>query len=347
MYKKIYTTGLSFLLVGLVVMFFCWPAAAIAEDPEPKDLKVAIILDVIAEAEWGATLLQAFDRVKAEAPHGLNISYDYMENIYLPDVERILLQLARSKKYDMIWVHSSYSEVIKKICGDFPEIIWVYSGSGNIPIGGNAYWVYGYIHEPAYLLGIMAGMMTKTDKIGVIGGFPYPSVTHEMNSYIDGAKSVNPDIKVKIGFIESWFDPMKAKEFATAQISAGADFIFALLFGPFEACRENGIFGFGTYIDQNFLMPDVVLSSAVLLWDPAIKYAIDQWWNHKAKGIPYDAPMEKMVYLMKDGGSDIAPYHGLADKVPEEVKEAVSKKRQEIMDGTFVVPYSEAQPKSD
>ena len=90
-----------------------------------------------------------------------------------------------------------------------------------------------------------------------------------------------------------------------------------------------------------------MISSAILLWDPAFKYTIEQWWEHKTKGVPYNAPMEKVVYLMKDGGADIAPYHGLADKVPQKVKDAVSKKRQEIMDGKFVVPYSEEKPTSD
>jgi basic membrane lipoprotein Med (substrate-binding protein (PBP1-ABC) superfamily) len=347
MSKHAFKLVLSFLLIGTVLVSFYLPGPATAEETKPKELKIGIVLDVIAEAEWAGALMQSFDRVIAEAPHGLAISYDYMENIYLPDAERIMLELAKSGKYDMIWVHSSYSEIIKKICGKYPEIIWVYSGSGNIPVGGNAYWIYGYIHEPAYLLGMLAGMMTKTDEIGVIGSYPYPSHNHPMNGYIEGAKSVNPDIKVKVAFIESWFDPMKAKEFSLAQISAGADFIFALLFGPFEACKDKGIFGFGNYIDQNFLMPDIVLSSAILLWDPAIKYTIEQWWEHKTEGVPYNAPMKKVVFLMKDGGADIAPYHGLADKVPQKVKDAVSKKRQEIMDGKFVVPFSEEKPTSD
>lgn len=118
-------------------------------------------------------------------------------------------------------------------------------------------------------------------------------------------------------------------------------------FGPFETCNKKEIFGFGDYIDQTFLLPEPVIFSTILLLDPAIIYSIDQWCNQEVKGIPYKVPSEKVVFLMRDGGADIAPYHNLADKVPREVKDAVAKKKKEIMEGKFVVPFSEAQPKSD
>ncbi|MEA1927140.1 MAG: BMP family ABC transporter substrate-binding protein, partial [Candidatus Auribacterota bacterium] len=197
------------------------------------------------------------------------------------------------------------------------------------------------------LMGIMAGMMTKTNVIGAVAAYPYPQINLPINAYKAGAKSVNPDIKLKMTYIESWFDPPKAKQSALAQIASGADFVYAERFGPFEACKEKGIYGFGHWVDQNSMAPEVVLSSAVALWDPVMNKLVDIWWEHTTEGVPYDAPMEMIQYNMAEGASDIAPYHGLAVKVPEKVKNTVEKTRDAIKSGKLKVPYIDTPAKSD
>ena len=122
------------------------------------------------------------------------------------------------------------------------------------------------------------------------------------------------------------------------RIAAGADFIYAERFGPFEACKEKGIYGFGHFVDQNSLTPEVVVSSAIALWDPSIKYLIDAWWNHVTKGVPYDAPLKDIIFGMADGGSALAPYHGLAEKIPAVATEpdetnATASELGEVIDG--------------
>ena len=86
-------------------------------------------------------------------------------------------------------------------------------------------------------------------------------------------------------------------------MAAGADFIYAERFGPFEAVSEKqGSFAFGHFVDQNSLAPEIVVSSAIAKWDPSISAAIDGWWAHAAEGATYNAPTERIVFTMKDGG---------------------------------------------
>ena len=241
----------------------------------------------------------------------------------------------------LIWAHSTYPEAIDGIRKDYNDILFVGTGAGNKAFGGNAYWCDKYVHEPAYLMGMIAGMMTKSGIIGTVTSYPVPNEDAAVNSFVEGAKSVNPGIKHRVTYIESWFDPAKGKEATYAQIAAGADFIFSATHGPFEACREKGVLAFGNKVDQNSLSPDTIVSSSIARWDPSIKYVIDQWWDFKTKGTAYNAPLDRVFFLMKDGGSELAPYHNLDSRIPQKVKDAIQKKKQEIMEGKFTVPLNQ------
>ncbi len=342
MSRKVWCSFISLaLIVGLVG--FCLPVqkaqakAAISE--KPKDLNIAFVFVAIVEEPWNTAVLQSIERVKKEKPHGLNINWDISESVYPPDVERVLKEYAKTGKYGIIWAHSSsYTTINPGLFKKYPNILWILSGSGHEPLGGNVFTIDQFPNEPAYLMGMIAGLMTKSNVIGAVAAYPYADVNVPVNGYIDGAKAVNPDVKVKMTYIESWFDPPKAKEAALAQIAAGADFIYAERFGPFEACKEKGIFGFGHFVDQNSIAPDVVLSSAIAIWDPTIKLLIDAWWNHVTLGFPYAAPMKDIIFGMEAGGSALAPFHGLADKVPADVKAKVEKAQSDIMAGKLKVP---------
>ena len=131
-------------------------------------------------------------------------------------------------------------EAVRRVAAEFPEIAFVF-GSGFGPSEPNLSVFDNWIHEPAYLSGMLAGGMTKTNKIGVVGGMPVPEVNRLVNAFIAGAKEINPDAKVLVSFINSWFDPAAAKEAALAQVDAGADVLYAERFGVIEAAKEKGI----------------------------------------------------------------------------------------------------------
>ena len=106
--------------------------------------------------------------------------------------------------------------------------------------------------------------------IGVVAAMPIPEVNRLVNAFTAGAKEVNPDAKMLVSFINSWFDPAAAKEAALAQIDNGADVLYAERFGVIEAAKEKGLFAFGNMSDQNSLAPDLVVTGPVWNMEPTV-----------------------------------------------------------------------------
>ena len=105
------------------------PEPAASEDP--TSLHIAVIFGNTADDTWSTSMLGALNRVTAEAPHGLDITYEYFENISYADGERVLRQTAETGEFDMIIAHSTYSDSIYAIRDDFPDILWSFTGSAT------------------------------------------------------------------------------------------------------------------------------------------------------------------------------------------------------------------------
>ena len=311
----------------------------------PKQVRIAGILPAGIENAWSASVLQAVERLKAEKPHGVEIVFDYTENVW-GDKALTVFKTYADAGYDILFGHSSFPEPVESLMGKYPDTLFVMVGSGNKVLGKNAYLVYMHLHEPAYVLGVLAGMMTKSNTLGVVGLFPADDVNDQVNAYRAGALSVNPDTKVKVTFIESWYDPAKAAEAANAQIAAGADYIFQLG-ESFETCKERKVYCFGNYVDGYKIAGDIVPTSTLVYWDPVFKYLIDEWHAHKTKGTAYAAPDKKVWFSMAQGGGDIAPYHDYESVITSEAKMKVEEVRKAIMSGSLTVELDTALPKSD
>ncbi len=316
--------------------------APVAEEEPAADLPTqvdfACITTDTVEQPWHTAFAQAFERVAADAPYGLEMTLTCTENVAPPDAERILRQYAETGEYEIIWAHSAYWEAVEALRSEFPDLTWMYTGSGNEAIGGNAYWGDVFIHEPAYLAGIIAGSMTETNKLGAVAAFTFPNVNGPVNAFYDGARSVNPDIEMTVTYIESWFDPVKGKEAATAMIATGVDVIYAERFGPFEAAQEGGILAFGHFLDQHSLAPDVVVASPMALWDPNIRNIIEKWYDYTVNGVEHDAPMDRIIFSFLDGGSQLSPLHAFEDVVPQDVQDLVAETNDAILAGEIVIP---------
>lgn len=338
----------TFFWVFIVVLgiFLILTSGVFAE--EPKELKIVFFNQSPLEEPWNTAMVQSIERVMADPPHGLKITYKYAENILTPDAERVMREYATIGAFDIIWANGVYTDAAAAISKGFPETMVVGTGSGFAPAEGtNFFWGQTYTHEPAYLLGVIAGLMTKTNIVGVVAGYPYPNVNGPVNGFISGVKSVNPDAKVKVTYIESWYDPAKAKESAIAQYATGADYIFAERLGVFEAANEVGKFAFGNYVDQNSLAPKAVVSSAIMMWDEVIRQVIDDWYEAKVNGKPFSSPGTEISFLMASGAGDIAPYHDFAETLPKDVIDKVAEIRQQILDGEIVVPLIPEMAKTD
>lgn len=313
------------------------PSDTTAAASGPTELGMALIIGSVIEEPWYSSMWDAMNRAAEASPHGLAVTTEFFEGIGFADAERVIRELATSGKYGIIFAHSTYSDAIDVVKDDFPDMLFVFSGAGNTATGGNGYWIDMVLHEPAYLAGIAAGMMTETNGLGAVGAFPFPNVTGPINAFFDGARSVNPEIAANATFLESWFDPTAGKEAAEALISTGADTLYpASAFGVFEAVDAGErVFGVGDFIDQEALAPEVVIVSAVAKWDPAVNTMVDAWWEHNANGTAYDGNMEELRFFMAEGGSDISPFNDAL--VPADVQEAVNEARDKIMSGELVV----------
>ncbi len=318
-----------------------------AEEPameKPTSVKIGVVLAGTLEEPWYSTSIDSLEKLKESNPYGVDVQIDYSENIWGEDSLRVMSEYAEAG-YDIVWsCTGSDSEYIAQIQDLYPDVLFAHSGGGGTPLGKNSVHVWGLVHEPTYLMGMIAGMMSESDVIGMVGSYPSEDVNAEVNAYIKGAKDVNPDIKAKVTFINSWWDPDKAKESAVAQIAAGADFIYPTIFGAYEAMDEAGIYGFGNYVDQSSMAPDVIVASTVLSWDVSSAYLLDTWYEHASTGNPYNEPAEPVYNMMSNGACSIVLNE---DMLPEDVLAAVKDKEAEILSGDFVVDIDMSVPESD
>ena len=338
----------NYIKIVLLTSFFgaIFSVANVAQAAETKNVNIAILICCGMESGWDSTFVDSMKRVQAAKPHGLNITFEYSDPIYGDDVVDAMNLYAESGEYDIIFNHTGMPNV-SKVNGDYPDIAFVSSGSGNTGGTGNHYWIYKRVHEAAYAMGVMAGHLTENGKLGVVGTFPADDVNDEINAFFAGARSVRPDIKQSVSFIESWYDPGKAAEMTSAQISTGADIIFSLA-NNFTACEDAGIICFGNFADESPYSPSTILSSAMAIWDPDITRVIDAWWDFKENGKPHSGTPVLKYATMAQGGTAIAPLNSaLLDRVPADVIKIVEQTIEDIMSGDLVVELDVSVPKSN
>jgi len=172
----------------------------------------------------------------------------------------------------------------------------------------------------------------------MVGGYAIPEVNRLMQAFMEGAKSVNPNAKFLVTFINSWYDPPKAKEAAFAMIDRGADVMYAERFGVSDAAKEKGVKVIGNVIDTAAQYPGTVLASALWHMEPSIDRAIKAVLGGSFEAIDY-GPFSFMAH----GGASLVMDEKLV--APETVK-LVKEKEKEIQDGMFRVNINDAEPKS-
>jgi basic membrane protein A len=273
----------------------------------------------------------------------LKVNINLAKNIWL--LPRSWLT-TRTSKAPVICVKSKSPIRFFTLSAKYPKIMFVVVGSGNEGLGGNSYWIYKRAHEPSYLLGVMAGRLTTSNVVGVVGQFPSEDVNDQINGFFAGAKSVNSDVKKKVAFIESWYDPAKAEQFTNAQIAAGADLTFQLV-ESFETCEKAGIKCFGNYVDHGATSPKSVVASAMISWTQDLKWAIDQWYDHAANGTAYNGNAKERWISMADGGATLSGYNAYDSQLPDALKAEINALAAKISSGELVIPVDLSVPTSD
>ena len=308
------------------------PGLALAQ----AKLKVAGIYTVPFEQQWAGRLHTALKAAEARG----EIEYKASENVSNADYERVMREYATAGNMLIVGEAFAVEAAARKVAKDFPKTAFLMGSSGK-PVAPNFSVFDNYIQEPAYLSGMVAGGMTKSNKIGMVGGFPIPEVNRLMNAFMAGAKEVNPKVEFSVSFINSWFDPPKAKEAAFAMIDKGADVMYAERFGVSDAAREKGKLAIGNVINTQAQYPDTVVSSALWHFEPSADRAIKLIKEGK-----YSAEDYGQYSMMKYKGSSLAPLGTFEKKVPADVVTKMRAKEKAILAGSFTVVVDDNQPKS-
>lgn len=331
------------LLAAMILAAAAVIGAAFGETP--AKLKIAGVLSAGKEAPWETSFVASMNRVIAAKPHGLDIEAAYTENVS-ENAEQVFRAYAETGEYDIIFGDTAYADAIEKLQGEFPDIVFVMSGSGNRGLGANAYWAFIHAHEPAYVMGMLAGKLTKSNVVGAVSTYPAEDTNDQINAFFAGAKAVNPEVKHKVSFIQSWYDPAKSNEATNAQIAAGADMIFQMS-GAFELCEQKGIGCFGNYVDMAPFAPKSIVASTVIAWDPIVNWVIDEWWQAKTTGAKFDAPKEAKWFSWRQGSGDLVMNPAWEAGVPADVKALAEATAAAIKGGGKTVELDTSEPKSE
>ena len=304
------------------------PASAAASEPaKPEPLKVAFAyVGPVGDAGW--TFAHDNARKAIEAEFGDRIVTSFVENVpESADAERVMRDLVGQGNKLIFGTTFGYMEPMLKVAADSKDVKFEHAAGYKTADNMRTYDSRTY--EGAYMAGVIAGSMTKSNTLGVVASIPIPEVIRNINSFTLGAQSVNPKVKTKVVWVNKWFDPPKEGEGAQSLISGGADVLFqntdssAVL----QKAEEKGKLAFGWDSDMSKFGPNSHLASAVINWTPyyskAVKDALDGTWQTGG-----------VWWGVKEGAIDLV---SISDKVPAEVKDKVAKIKAGLTDGSFVI----------
>jgi len=321
-------------LAGAAALLGAGPAGA-QMPPVAGKIKVASIYTVPVEQQWVSRIHKALVAARDRG----EVEYVWSENVSNTDYERVMREYAQKGNNLIVGEAFAVERAARRVAADFPNTAFLV-GSSFGPTGKNFAVFDNYIQEAAYLTGIVAGAMTKSNVIGMVGGYPIPEVNRLMNAFVDGARETNPNVKTLVSFIGSWFDPPKAKEAAFAQIDRGADLLYAERFGVTDAAKERGKLAIGNVIDTQSQYPDTMIVSALWHMEPTIDAALAKVKNGTFGGEDYG-----QYSTMKFGGASVSPLGTFASKIPAAAIEKMKARETEIREGLFRVNVNDSEPK--
>ena len=301
-------------------------AAPAAAKPEPLKIAFAYVGPV---GDGGWTFAHDQGRKAVEMEFGDKVVTSFVENVpESADAERVLRDMASQGNKLVFGTTFGYMEPMLKVAPDFKDIKFEHATGYKQAENMRTYDSRTY--EGAYMAGVIAGKMTKSNTLGVVASIPIPEVLRNINSFTMGAQSVNPKIKTKVVWVNEWFNPPKETEAATSLINGGADVLFQNTDSPavLKTAQDKGKRAFGWDSDMTAYGPKAHLGSAIINWAPyyiqATKEALDGswkggggvWWGHK------------------EGAIDMV---SIAEDVPADIKARIDEIKAGLKAGTFSI----------
>ena len=299
-----------------------------APPPKPEPLKIAFAyVGPVGDGGW--TFAHDNGRKAIEAKFGDRVKTSFVENVpESADAERVLRDMASQGNKLIFGTTFGYMEPMLKVAADFKDV--KFEHATGFKQADNMRTYDSRTYEGAYLAGVIAGKMSVSGKLGVVGSVPIPEVVRNINSFTLGAQSVNPKITTKVVWVNEWFNPPKETEAATALINGGADVLFqntdssAVL----QTAEKMGKRAFGWDSDMTAYGPKAHLASSVINWGPyyvkAVGEALDGKWTGASSA----------WWGVKEGAIDIV---SIAADVPDETKKRIENIKAGLKDGSFVI----------
>ncbi len=301
------------------------PAAAPAAAAAAAPLKMAFMY-VSPVGDGGWTFQHEKARQALQAEFGDKIQTSLVESVPEgPDAERVLRDMVGQGNKLVFATSFGYMEPVQKVAADAKDVKFEHATGYKTADNVRTYDARTY--EGAYLAGIVAGGMTKSNQIGVVASVPIPEVLRNINSYVLGAQSVNPKIKARVVWVNEWFSPPKESEAAATLINGGVDVLYQNTNSPavLKTAQERGVRAFGKDSDMSAYAPKAHLASAEINWLPYYRKVTQDmlagtwstgqhWWG------------------VKEGAMDLV---SIADDVPQELKDKVAAAKAGLKDGTF------------
>lgn len=302
-----------------LAMMAAFGMSAIAE--EAKDTAKVGFIYVGPTGDHGWTYRHDIGRQQVEAAYGDRVETTYVESVPEgPDAERVMTQMALNGA-DIIFATSfGYMDAVMNVAKKFPNVKFEHAtGYKQAENAAN----YGLkLYQARHVQGVIAGMMTKTNKICYVASFPIPEVMREINTYYLGAKKMNPDVELAITWVYTWYNPGLEGDAAAAMIGQGCDVVAQHTDSPapLQTAEKVGVVGFGQASDQMKFAPKAQLTATIDNWGP---YYI------KKVGQVLEGTWETGDYFghMNEGAVAMAPFTNMpADvaAVAQEVKDAIS-----------------------
>ena len=303
------------------------PAAPASAAAKPEPLKIAFAyVGPVGDGGW--TFAHDNARKSIEKEFGDKVATSFVEKVPEgADAERVFRDLVAQGNKMIFGTTFGYMEPMLKVTGDAKDVKFEHATGYKQADNMRTYDSRTY--EGAYMAGVIAGKMTKTNTLGVVASIPIPEVVRNINSFTLGAQSSNPKVKTKVVWVNEWFNPPKETEAATSLINGGADVLFQNTDSPavLKTAQDKGKRAFGWDSDMTAYGPKAHLASAVINWGPYYVKATHDFLDGKwATGQSW--------WGVKEGAIDIV---SIAEDVPAETKAKVDEVKAGLKDGSFVI----------
>ncbi|MCE5204338.1 MAG: BMP family ABC transporter substrate-binding protein [Coriobacteriales bacterium] len=317
-----------------------------AEKPATS-VKAAMVTDVggLGDKSFNDLSYEGLKRAQSE----LGVEIKVLESKEITDYESNIDQLASAGYSPIFAVGFLMTDTVSKVSTMYPDVNFAGVDEFFAEPPANVVGLNFKEQEGSYLAGVVAGLATKdktiSDKInddnviGFVGGMDVPLIKKFEAGFVAGAKSVNPDVQVISLYAGNFTDQAKGKELGYSLIEKKADVIYAAAgavgLGTIEACKDKGALFIGVDADQYNTVPgsgDVMLTSMMKRVDIAVFETVKAAVNGSFPG------GQIQYFGLKEGGVDLAPFHDFESKVPQTIKDAVEKARQDIISGAVTVP---------